>query len=353
MASVKTEGVSPIKRDPDMYEDEGKYLDDEGELQIPKTSEAAQVWLAKLPKWLWEAWEKIADDEEVEIGKLRIYDKRDDDRARSKMKMVLHDLPGGQHAKVPKKYDISLNKDIYNNTVIFSEKDQPGFKSWRPNRVFKKDEQRKQWNDNNRINKNKRYTSAIPKQVSLAGCVANEVTVTAVENAEYTHLRDERFREMFKPKRTVTFIKGEDIYMHDSMAAAQHFTNFTTGPSKTKTKGKKAMEKAVRISQEDLLDALNQCFKDFRYWSLRALKQRLHQPEAYIKSVIEKIATLIRSGPFAMQYRLNPEYERGLNIDNQKEEAAAVQEEEDEDDDDDDDMGADDDDFEDVKMEDG
>lgn len=164
---IKTEGGSPIKRDPDMYEmedEEDRYADDDGELHMPAPKQDMTVWLAKLPKWLWETWADLADDQEIEIGKLRIYDKKEEHIAQSKMKLVLSDLPGGQFAKIPKKYDIQLNRDTYNNTVIFSEKDQAGFKSWRPNRVFKKEDRQKQWNKDSRINKNKRYTSAIPSE---------------------------------------------------------------------------------------------------------------------------------------------------------------------------------------------
>ncbi|KAL1297590.1 hypothetical protein AAFC00_006152 [Neodothiora populina] len=343
---IKTEDGVSIKRDPELYEDEeDKYVDgdEDGELQIQDPPR--DVWLAKLPKWLWEAWSQVADDEEFEIGKLRVYDEKHG----SKVKLVLHDLPGGQHASVPKKYDITVNRSSYNNTVVFSEKDQPGFKSWRPNRVFRKEDRQANRDEAHRINKNKRYSSAIPKQVSLAGQVLNEVTVTAVENEEYRRLTDARFKAMFAPKRQTNFATGVDRSMHPSIIASNRFSAFTTAAAHGKPVKKKQTEKAVRISQEDLLDNLNQCFKEFRYWSLRALKQRLHQPEAYIKSVVEKIATLIRQGPFTMQYRLNPEYERSLGTDLQPvKEEAAVEEDFDEDDE----SEGEGDDFEDVKMDD-
>jgi len=134
------------------------------------------------------------------------------------------------------------------------------------------------------------------------------------------------------------------------MGANDKYTTFTTA-GKVKAGKKRQQEKAVRISQEDLLDALQSCFREYRYWSLRALKQRLRQPEAYIKSVLEKIASLIRAGPFAMQYKLNQEYETSLNVDTSqaKEEAAAEGESDEEMKDDEGDEEGDD--FEDVKME--
>jgi transcription initiation factor TFIIF subunit beta len=69
--------------------------------------------------------------------------------------MKLHDLP--KHHNVPKLYDLSSSRGQYNNTVVFSERDQPGFKAWNPNRV-RKDTR----GMNYRVNKNKPYTSSIP-----------------------------------------------------------------------------------------------------------------------------------------------------------------------------------------------
>jgi hypothetical protein len=103
---------------------------------------------------LWTAWADIADDEEIEIGKVRVYHQPNADGSQ-KIQMKLHDLP--KHHNVPKLYDLSSSRGQYNNTVVFSERDQPGFKAWNPNRV-RKDTR----GMNYRVNKNKPYTSSIP-----------------------------------------------------------------------------------------------------------------------------------------------------------------------------------------------
>ena len=96
-------------------------------------------------------------------------------------------------------------------------------------------------------------------------------------------------------------------------------------------------------------DAIHRAFSEYKYWSLKALRQRLHQPEDFIRKSLESIATLIRSGDFAMQYVLAPEYAASLDIgyDDVKDEAAQIESDSDSGDD------ADDDDIEmeDVKME--
>ena len=78
------------------------------------------------------------------------------------------------------------------------------------------------------------------------------------------------------------------------------------------------------MPQDQLLDALFTCFKEFKYWPLSALKSRLNQPESYLKETLEKIAILIKGGPFNLTYQLRPDSTEGryLNFDDVKAEAA-------------------------------
>lgn len=62
---------------------------------------------------------------------------------------------------MPKKYDVNMNKDKYNNTVVFSEKDQPGFRAsaWGRDRRMQKEKDVKR--DAFKVSK-KPYKSSIP-----------------------------------------------------------------------------------------------------------------------------------------------------------------------------------------------
>ncbi|KAG8628050.1 hypothetical protein KVT40_003923 [Elsinoe batatas] len=347
---MKMEEDVKIKPDPasaltPMAVDEDEY-EDTGELHINGSEETNGAWLAKLPKWLWEAWANIAEDEEIELGKVRVYNNNLPNGAQ-KLKIVLNDIPG--HAEVPKRYDMHMQRTQYNNTVVFSEKDQPGFRGgqavWNRDKRPMQQRDRDSRYDSNRINK-RPYKSSIPKQTALAGYLQHEVTLTAVENEEYRRLTAKRFAALAQPKHTTTFSHGVDHRMHPGLAASQKFATFVSKPS-LKGKKKPQTDKAVRVSTTELMDMLTECFKEYRYWSLKALKGRLKQPEAFIKSEMERIATLIRSGPFTGQWKLRPEYEATLTggTSDIKEEAAAEEFEDDEDEDDDEG------DFEDVKME--
>jgi len=362
MASgIKSEDGPYIKPDPanevdSKMMDEDEY-EDTGELKIAKTSEEAGAWLAKVPKMLWEIWQNAAEDQELVLGEVRVYHpKAGDTSNQQKLKIVLKDIPN--HVEVPKKYDINMNKEIYNNTVVFSEKDQPGYNSnaWnRDRRVPQTREQRQAAFSgiSKPINPKKPYKSSIPKQTALEGYLKHEVTVTAVENEEYRRLMKARYQKQDKPKNTTTIQAPIDTRFHPGIAQRDRFVDFVNATNKP-VKGKKAQqEKAVRISENELLDALQQCFREFRYWSLRTLRQRLRQPEAYIRQNLEKIGELVKSGRFAGNWKLTDVYEKTVRGDlggSVKEEAAeeGVSDEDGEEEGEGDEDG---DDFEDVKME--
>lgn len=157
---IKAEDGAYIK--PEIEADE---FEDTGECQMPRSEEDQQAWLCRLPKWLWTAWADMADDEEIEIGKVRVYHQPNPDGSQ-KIQMKLHDLP--KHRDVPKLYDLTSSRGQYNNTVVFSERDQPGFKAWNPNRV-RKDTR----NMNYKVNKNKPYTSSIPSMSAISSFFCN------------------------------------------------------------------------------------------------------------------------------------------------------------------------------------
>ncbi len=57
-------GVSPAAlSDDDLYEDAG---------DLDFNSAQQGVWLARVPKFLWDNWSKVDDDEEIQLGTVRL-----------------------------------------------------------------------------------------------------------------------------------------------------------------------------------------------------------------------------------------------------------------------------------------
>jgi len=74
---VKPEPPIPtIKVDPDTKDDSADILSDDdiyedtGDLDF--TNAAQDVWLMRLPRMLWENWSRMDDDEEIQIGTVRV-----------------------------------------------------------------------------------------------------------------------------------------------------------------------------------------------------------------------------------------------------------------------------------------
>jgi transcription initiation factor TFIIF subunit beta len=65
--------------------------------------------------------------------------------------------------------------------------------------------------------------------------------------------------------------------------------------------------KTARMPQNELLDRIFDCFRRYNYWSMKALRAELQQPEAYLRETLEKVAVLAKSGRFATQWSLKPE----------------------------------------------
>jgi transcription initiation factor TFIIF subunit beta len=66
-----------IKQDPDtkpaspsVFEDEDIY-EDAGDLEFNTDPKFQSVYLARVPKYLWEAWAHLDDDAEIHIGTIR------------------------------------------------------------------------------------------------------------------------------------------------------------------------------------------------------------------------------------------------------------------------------------------
>lgn len=61
------------------------------------------------------------------------------------------------------------------------------------------------------------------------------------------------------------------------------------------------------MPENDLLDLIFNCFARFRFWSMRALRAEIPQPEIYLRHTLEKVADLHRSGRFSNNWELKSE----------------------------------------------
>jgi transcription initiation factor TFIIF subunit beta len=327
-------------------------FEEDHDLYIPP--DPPQGWLARVPPELWQAWNEMYNDahggEMVRIGTLRVHD-INPDQVEQKVEIFLEN--GVEQTKeLPKKYNLKIQTSSYNNSVVFSEKDLPGHKSQTFGRNRHNAGKSSGVNKYDRFNQQpvKRingYSSVIPKQTALAAKVLHEANLVPIEDEDYYKSLERTLTQAMQPKVNTNIHKS---LMKGQLPSKQNemFSTFVGGAKVSKAAKRAAKDKFVRMSQTELYDAIHRAFTEYKYWSLKALRQRLHQPEDFIRKSLENIGTLIRSGDFAMQYVLNPEYAASLDIKNDDAiaEAGHVESDSDSGDDgDDDDME-----MEDVKM---
>ncbi|KAK3675440.1 hypothetical protein LTR78_004523 [Recurvomyces mirabilis] len=303
-------------------------FEDDTDLTFPDPS--AQAWLVKVPEDLWKAWAEIykdaPDDTPIEIGKMRLYNMPANEVDPTKQKIQIrlhHNTP--QHQNISKNYDLAVTTRDYSNLCIFSEKNLPGHKpstrSHNSNRPGLKPSglpTRDQRYGNNKFS-GSRSRSAIPKQTSLAPRIQHEALATPVLDATYEADFARKWAAHVTPKEKTAYTEGIDRTGHAGLSSKLgQFATFglSAHPKGTGAGGKAGgrrsggaggKDKAVRMEKGMLLDALQKCFRRYKYWGMKALRAELRQPEAWIKEVLEEIAVLVKSGDFAMNWTLRPD----------------------------------------------
>ena len=71
------------------------------------------------------------------------------------------------------------------------------------------------------------------------------------------------------------------------------------------------MLKTARMPLNELIDLIYDAFKEYTYWPFKVLKDRVQQPEAYLRQTLEMIAFQAKTGTHMMEWQLKPEAKIG------------------------------------------
>lgn len=144
--------MNGIKPDPDMKMEDAitpsgsGYMDDDfyedtGELQLPSKGSDKDIWVTRIPKWLYDAvakWEDIADgqdSDQIQIGEvLALPDHgRTGGISKTDPMRVFFNSKSLAEKQLPQAFEMKMTpatNDTLGNTYVFTEKDLPGY---RPN----------------------------------------------------------------------------------------------------------------------------------------------------------------------------------------------------------------------------
>ncbi|KAF3769193.1 hypothetical protein M406DRAFT_221321, partial [Cryphonectria parasitica EP155] len=338
---MKMEDGSPMAVDDDPYEEldlEFYNTTDGNGMPTPQDS----LLMARVPTYVWAAWDKIDDDTPIEIGKLRMWSEPDKKHPQQKMRLLLKtNVPA--HQGLPREYDLVDTDQSVKNTFVFTESDLEAFKNKNKARREAADQNiptyllrpkvEKPPQQNHRGGRRGARKDTF-RQTAVYGRVRQEYNMNPIDNPETAYLMAVRAQEQIQPKNTTQIIDRltvtNNVVQAGTRQATEAFGTFIK-ETKKKTKQAKADAKTARIPENELLDRIFQCFGQYNYWSMKALKAAIPQPEVYLRSTLEKVANLNKTGRFANQWSLRDGFRANA-------EAAPDVAVEDEDEDDEDDV---------------
>ncbi|KAH8179684.1 transcription initiation factor IIF, beta subunit domain-containing protein [Sarocladium implicatum] len=351
-AHVKPEPLDPLDLQAPAADEEDLY-EDAGDLEFYDPNADGNrfeaLYLARLPKYLWDSWAKLLegldDDNEVRIGTLRTWSSQDSQgQERQHLRMLLEGHSA--HQLVPVEYDLEVTDKAVQNHFIFSEEDLPGFKAKSKARadaaalgmpaslLRPKYEPQERRTYDRRSRYQPYYRKAVPKKTKIVGKIAYDMRVEPVDKREEERILSRKMFEAgnLRPGTQIVSRYQARKAVQSGTAQSRDFGADLVKAAVPPPKPKKGEHlKAARLPPNELRDLFFICFREFQYWSMKALRQRTQQPENYIRSQLVDggIGVLHKSGPFANHYSLHPSY-AAMIAGAEAKEAAAEEDDEDE-----------------------
>jgi transcription initiation factor TFIIF subunit beta len=306
-----------VKQEDDDDDDNNNDDDDdqfEDSLDLDVSDTGSKVWLVRLPKFLLERWKDLETISGSELGKVRIRDQKGNEPW--KVKLLLNDTP--ETADIPHEYDVSLVKQVVDNTYVFTEKDLANYKkdshrnSPRPSSSSSATNGKMTTPKSVDQTKFTPYVKTIPKRTALVGTACHECLVMpSLKDQNYSKVVNQRKQMESNAQRAkVTFLNEMPGVNAASIGQSLRGKGSAFMRAQKKDTSKTGDGKATRIPKNELLDLLFKLFEEYDYWSMKGLRDRTKQPETYLKEVLETMAVLIKKGPYSMKYSLKPEFKQ-------------------------------------------
>ncbi|KAF1946230.1 hypothetical protein EJ02DRAFT_367459 [Clathrospora elynae] len=312
-----------VKMDPDTPS-AGGFVDDEfyedtGEMAIDRDGPDKDVWLTRIPDWLYDAvskWDSIADgndDDQIQIGEVCAFATTSGIDKTKPMRLFLNDRWRAK-SNLPSAFQLDpapVSDTLLGNTYVFTEKDLPGFKSAGYGYGYGQGQYNRGGAQGSlgggaqdpraRVQKRSKYKKAIPKQTTLVGHTTRQYNMNPLETREYKDFSAARIKQAIQGSHTTTVITKDTEFsdVNNSINLNNRFKSFI----RPTTKAKSQQNKSARMARADLIDILHGLFDEYQYWPMKALKAKTKQPEQFLKEVLGDLAHLVKSGPFASNWK--------------------------------------------------
>lgn len=235
-----------------------------------------------------ERWSSV-DEEGVHLATIRVYHNNKSTTGK-KPRIILFLPPSPDNDDQPEEYELDMvNESVENQVVVAEREKEPG-------------------------------TASRARTTILTGRVKHECNLRPVLSERYRQRIKARHQMANQPSRTIKRIEDEhpgdrgtinrltsgvsnstgfsDLVVRIScswiVALRAHFALNTQRPKQKPPKGQ--FERMARMPRNQLLDLLFSLFREREHWSIKPLRERTQQPEAYLKEVLNEIAFMHRSG---------------------------------------------------------
>lgn len=296
--------LSPSSVKNEDFEDDDKYEDS---LDLDTTLAHSNVWMVRMPRFLLEQWRDVDYFGGEELGKVRIRQQQGDKQW--KVRLMLNDTE--RTHDLPHEYDLTLVQQSVQNTFVFKEQDLPqsagrsgSSEAAGPSSAPERDAPYDRYQP---------MVRSVPKRTALVGQACHECVVTPdFRDPNYSNVvKRRKIMEQPNSERQVTFLNdtaGVGGVKYGTTLRQQR--NAWLKPQSRKDMLRQSDGKAIRIPKNELLDKLFHLFEETEFWTLKGLRERTRQPEAYLKEVLDTIAILNKKGPYATKYGLRSEFKQ-------------------------------------------
>ncbi|KAF8491105.1 transcription initiation factor IIF, beta subunit-domain-containing protein [Gautieria morchelliformis] len=277
-----TDDKKPLESLEEPNEDEAQPDPDET-LQLD--SGGGKIWLVKIPKFLMERWSAVGADG-IHLATLRRWNERDPKTGKHPMSLI---LPPEQPGGIMEEYKLDMVQEVVENQIVIAE-----------------------------LNKEPGNLASRAKTTAMSGRIKHEVNVRPRYNENYSNRMRARHEAASEPVRQIKMIEdslpgGRGNINMLSSGANQRTGSFDSlvRTSKSARASGQQHERFARMPQNQLLDALFGLFRENGFWSVKDLRLKTEQPEAYLKETLGQIATLHRSGPHNGLWELMSNFKDG------------------------------------------
>lgn len=141
-----------------------------------------------------------------------------------------------------------------------------------------------------------------------------EFTCSPRDNEEFRRLQAAKEEKIQALSKGFTLAGQEEAAeLHRAAMMIGERGNIVTSGLGTKNKKKSQEDKFVRMEENELITAIADLFRKYRYYTMDTMRVQLKQPKAYLVEVMKKIGKRVEGGQANNYWGLNDTYQDAID----------------------------------------